>query len=184
MKRLKGGGTTTTTNNVLECISRVFESDTCMGVQTQALLARGKADPKALKRATLAKRRFLRWSSTSANARGELVEQYRLLRPGIPVSRTSLEQREQQLTEKHLFIFRHVDPSVQRNTALPRYEGVLRLSDQGTYVRAQKGQLEHIYADRRDRARCDEILIDSTPYWVDRHGRDEKKNSNKKKRKT
>jgi hypothetical protein len=97
--------------------------------------------------------------------------QYTCLRNGNPFESQMVflqAAANGQLKEEDLFIFRHVDVHVERNSIFPKYEGVFKCGLQ--FIKAQKAHLSQAYGNskRTNRQMATDVLNDETPYWVDR----------------
>lgn len=79
---------------------------------------------------------------------------------------------EGNLTEDLFFIFKHRDPNMERDPMVPKYEAVYKCEFEGRhyFICVQKQHLQQAYskAGRTDVDRCDDLLEDGTPYYVDR----------------
>lgn len=86
------------------------------------------------------------------------------------------------LSEAHFYIFKNVDPHVERNEEIPAYEAVYKWSE--AFIKAQKCQLKQAYLNdgRVDSKRIWEIMADGTPYHVDRFAFCKQRQINSKKK--
>ena len=73
------------------------------------------------------------------------------------------------LTEEHLFIYKHKNSAdMERNAALPVYEGVYFCTDNGVFFRSQKCHLKAIYSKKNNGKLAWTVDEQGIPYWVDR----------------
>lgn len=112
---------------------------------------------------------------------------YELLRAGVPLSRREDADRlfeSNTLSEEHFYLFRHVDPHLERNALVPKYEAAYFFSDSNQYVRVKKCHLKLAYQamGRCSNAHIWSILPSGLPYWVDRHAFSKKKQQRSKRK--
>lgn len=100
---------------------------------------------------------------------------YECMRPGVAFeSQQALVDcaRQGNLTEDMLYIFKHKDENVTRNSMVPKYEGVFFCKATNEFIRSQKSHLAQAY-NNSHRVDCKLIWSvfedDETPYWVDRY---------------
>jgi len=116
--------------------------------------------------------RHVRWDPYRTGGPGG-GPMYEKIRDGIPIeSEACIKELADQdgITEAHFFLFRHCDPHVERNAALPLYEAAYWCVERNCFVLAQKRHMQRAYslAKRTDRTRVWDMLA-GEPYWVDRH---------------
>ena len=100
-------------------------------------------------------------------------EKYTCIRQGRPIQDETHAKKlldAHQTDESYFYIFRSVDPNVQRNPNVPKYEAAYFCSERNYYIRVQMCHLKQAYANaqRTDLSRAFSLMDDGTPYWVDR----------------
>lgn len=112
---------------------------------------------------------------------------YELLRAGIPLGRredADCLYDTGTLKESHFYVFRHLDPHLQRNALVPKFEAAYFFSDSNEFVRVKKCHLKSAYQAMGRCINAHIWSVDSAglPYWVDRHAFSKKKQQRSKRK--
>lgn len=158
-----------------------YEVHPTLGAEQRKAEKRPRATKAALS-SSFSSSRYIVWPAHERQC-------YQLLRSGIPLGRREDADRlfvTSTLSEEHFYIFRHLDPHLERNALVPKYEAAYFFSDLNQYVRVKKCHLKLAY---QLAGRCTNAhiwsMVDSElglPYWVDRHAFSKKKQQRSKRK--